>query len=98
MATRTYRELAWSRFLEVVDEAAKTASAQPNLPAVLPDLRARFDAAIGAVPGLAALLDRPQVAAPVSTEVAADGADDVIDPINRADDIVAHIAGKLNER
>ena len=98
MVTRTYRELAWSRLLEVVEQAAHSANPRPSVAAALPDLRLKFDAAIDAVPGLAALLDRSEVAAVASTPAAADGSDVAVDPINRADEIVAQIAGKLHER
>ena len=89
----TYRELAWSRLIDVVNEAANTASTTPTLPVSLTELRARFDAAIDAFPGIAALLDRPEVTEPASAD-----SDEIVDPINRADDIVAHIAGKLHDR
>jgi hypothetical protein len=97
MTTRSYREFAWSRLLEVVEEAARTASTTPSLPVPRTELRARFDEAIDAVPAIAALLDRAEVTEPVGTPVVADGSEDAVDPINRADDVLAQIAGKLHE-
>ena len=93
MATNTYRELAWSRLREVVDAAASTASATPTLPVSVAELRARFDSAIDAIPDIAALLDRSE-----GPETANADPDEVVDPINRADDLAARIAGKLHDQ
>jgi hypothetical protein len=94
----TYRELAWSRLVEVVDAAATTPAATARMPSLLQELRRGFDAAIDVVPELAALLDRSESAGAVDTPAAADNAEGTVDPINRADDIVAQIAGKLDHR
>jgi hypothetical protein len=93
MATQTYRELAWSRLLEVVDHAVSTASAATTLPVSVVELRARFDAAIDAIPGIAALLDQSEGSEPARAD-----SDEVVDPINRADDLAARIAGKLHDQ
>jgi hypothetical protein len=89
----SYRQRAWNRLLEVVDEAASTAPATPTLPVSVAELRARFDAVIDAIPDIAALRDRPEPSEPPGAD-----SDKVMDPINRADDLAARIAGKLNDR
>ena len=90
MTTGTYRDLAWSILLEVIDEAARDTPRRDEFGAALKDFQVRFDAAIDAVPVVASLLDQPEGGEPSS--------DEIVDPINRADEFAAHMAGKLHDR
>ena len=90
MKSANYRDLAWDRLVEVVREAAEAAEMGHELEAALVQLRARFDVAVDAVPTLAKVLDRM----PDEQEVERDS----VDPINRADEIAAHISETFNKK
>jgi hypothetical protein len=90
MRKLTYRDLAWDGLADVVREAAETADASHDVDAALAQLRIRFDAAVDADAALAGALDRVPDDPDVET-----GA---VDPINRADEIAAHIGDTFKKR
>ena len=90
MKSATYRDLAWDDLADVVREAAETAKMSGEVEAALVMFRARFDVAVDAVPAVAKALDRVAD----EREVAADS----VDPINRADEIAAHIGEAFNKK
>jgi hypothetical protein len=91
MKPATYRDLAWDGLADILREAAETAGAGKDMAAALVQFRARFDAAIDDVPPVAQALDRVLDA----PEAEPDGA---IDPINRADEIAAHIGDAFKQK
>jgi hypothetical protein len=91
MKSATYRDLAWDGLAGVVREAAGAADMRQELEAALVRFRARFDAAVDAVPAVARALDRPADETQQSDER-------TVDPINRADEIAAHISETFNKK
>ncbi len=86
----TYRKLVWSRLTEAIRESARGLPRLEGLDAALREFRIKFDAAVDAVPKVALLLDRPG-----SDDQSDDG---VVDPINRADEIIEEITEKLRSK
>ncbi len=89
MTVPTYRDLAWDGLLELVHEAAENPPRREVLEAALAQFRGKFNAAIDAVPAIAELLDR--------VEHTDQQDDEIVDPINRADEIAAHLTEKLQD-
>lgn len=100
MKSATYRDLAWDSLADVVREAAEAAEMRHELEAALVRFRARFDAAVDAVPEVAQALDRfPTAQVPAVREADDQEADEPsIDPINRADEIAVHISETFKKR
>lgn len=100
MKSATYRDLAWDGLVDIVREAAGTAETSGEVEAALVRFRVRFDAAVDAVPVVAKALDR----APNAPDPGGPGLDDretepqSVDPINRADEIAAHISETFNKK
>ena len=90
MTVPTYRDLAWNRLLEVIHEAAGDSRQGAAFEAALAQFHSKFHAAIDTVPAVAAILDRK--------EQADQPGEEAVDPINRADEIVAHITEKFQDR
>ena len=90
MTVPTYRDLAWNRLLEVIHEAVGDSRQGAALEAALAQFHSKFHAAIDTVPAVAAILDQ--------TERVDQPDDEVVDPINRPDDIAAHLTEKLQDR
>jgi hypothetical protein len=90
MRKLTYRDLAWDGVVDVVRAAAETADASDDVEAALARLRIRFDAAVDADGTLARALDR--------TRDEPDAETNTVDPINRADEIAAHIGDTFKTR
>ena len=90
MTVPTYRDLAWNRLLEIIHEAVGDAQRGAALEAALAQFHSKFHAAIDAVPAVAAILDR--------LERVDQPDDEAVDPINRADEIAAHLTEKLQDR
>ena len=90
MTVPTYRDLAWNTLLELIQEAAGDAPHKDPLDIAVAQFRSKFNAAVDAVPAIAAILDR--------SEQADQPDEEAVDPINRADDIAAHLTEKLRDR
>jgi hypothetical protein len=90
MKSATYRDLAWDDLAELVREAAATADMSNEVEMALVQFRDSFNAAVDAVPPVAKALDR----APDGLEPETD----TVDPINRADEIAAHISETFNKK
>jgi len=89
MRNPTYRDLAWKGLADVVRAAAESAE-NHDVEAALTRLRIRFDAAVDADAALATVLDRARDEPDVETIT--------VDPINRADEIAAHIGDTFKTR
>ena len=85
----TYRELAWNSLANIIRASEGSSNRSNEIELALRQFRVKFDAAVNAVPTVAKLLDQ--------SEAEAETTDEIVDPINRADDIVAHIAEKLQD-
>ncbi len=90
MKNARYRDLAWDDLAEVVREAAAAANMSNEVELALVQFRTSFNAAVDAVPPVAKALDR--VADDREAET------DTVDPINRADEIAAHIGETFNKK
>lgn len=90
MTRLTYRSLAWAKLLDVIHESMGGAPKSDTFSATLREFRTKFNGAIDAVPAIAEIFDRPESSEPST--------DEIVDPINRADDVVAHIANKLQTK
>ena len=75
--------------IEIIHEAAENPPRREDSESALAQFRSKFNAAIDAVPAIAELLDRLE---------AEQEDDETVDPINRADEIAAHLTEKFKDR
>lgn len=90
MTVPTYRDLAWNTLLEIIHEAAENPPRREDFESALAQFHSKFHAAIDTVPAVAAILDQAERVDQPDEEA--------VDPINRADDIAAHLTEKLQDR
>jgi hypothetical protein len=93
----TYRDLAWDNLAGLVRNAAEAADLGTGLEAALDEFRIKFDAAVDAVPAVVHALDRVPVGYRPEDRASRDDAP-TVDPINRADEIAAHISETFRKR